>query len=162
MRKILPLVLLLALGSCSGSSHLKPHSKGSVKQAGIEASQAVLPKSLPPAAIFLGPNAWRTSPSEFCLQGSCRALTPQSARLIEGATGSPVFFSVSAPPLSAHLLIRSEGSAQSSTAPLEPGTAMVWQASVAPGAYSLELVANYATTQVTWPFALRLSSPSSG
>lgn len=169
MPRALIAVALLAVSACSGGSTVddlvrrqqgitaKPAS-GGAKPAATAAAAAVLPKNLPPASMFIGSASWRTGPSRYCRTDACTDLTPQKPSALLGPAGSPVLFSLSAAPLSATLEVAVPGGAVPTVVPLNPGTSMVWQASLAPGTYPVTLIAAYKEAVVSWPFALRLAA----
>ncbi|GAC1409874.1 MAG: hypothetical protein NVSMB57_02920 [Actinomycetota bacterium] len=159
--------LLGTVVSCTSGIHA-PAGKGSPPQgskpkaAGAVGSSAgpQLPKTLPPASIFIGSSTWRTVPSRYCLAGLCRPIPSSSPKVIDAPDGSPVFFSLSAAPVSARLEIHPLNAGPDAAAkvvPLDPGTAMVWQASMPEGTYPLTLIATYKQSEVAWPFSVHLS-----
>jgi hypothetical protein len=177
MRRIAPAVAaavcLLTLAACSGKGadsagarfQTEPQKKpakpaaSSAPKAG--AAGVVLPANLPPASMFVGSASWRTGPSRYCRDESCATLAPAAPSSLQAPAGAPVFFSLSAAPVRAQLDITVPGSDQPTSVGLNPGTAMVWQATLPAGVYPMTLTAAYKETVVSWPFSVRIASKPS-
>ncbi|HVL89664.1 MAG TPA: hypothetical protein VM841_05450 [Actinomycetota bacterium] len=166
LRPLLSLGVLLALVACSGGPSKDPRFTGA---AGEPAKTSVspeaeprqgsgeveLPGNLPPAAMFLGSGSHRTTPARYCVGEDCALLKPPAPPALEGPAESPVLFTLSAAPLRARLEVSAAGKAPEIVA-LTPGSSMSWQPAMPPGQYRLALTAIYDTTEVSWPFALKI------
>ncbi len=156
---------MAALSACSGgpkiSSGALPKPAQSKAAAARPSPSIALPRNLPPASMFVGPGSLRAAPSRYCVNGQCSDLARPRPAALEGPAGSPVMFSLSAAPVGARLEIGAGGASSPTVVGLNPGTAMVWQASMPPGTYPLSLVATYRESEVTWQFSLRVA-PGTG
>ncbi|MGH2626836.1 MAG: hypothetical protein ACRDHY_09325, partial [Anaerolineales bacterium] len=88
MRLLRPLsaaLALLALAGCSGGGEatkdggrFRPGSTGKPRAASQASRGVQLPRTLPPASMFVGSASHRTSPFRYCLRGECATLSPPS------------------------------------------------------------------------------------
>lgn len=157
-------VLSLALTACSGGpsgeatfgdDKARPPASPAATGAPSQAQGVALPANLPPASMFLADGSHRTGPVRYCRDGSCADLKPPAPPALEGPAGSPVLFSLSAPPVRARLDLAKPGAAAQQIS-LTPGSAIAWQPQLPAGGYRLTLTAVYDTTEVSWPFALKI------
>ena len=158
------IVVVFGVGACSGgpsgdAAFRTDGARAPVEPAATasqESSGAKLPRNLPPASMFLGAGSHRTTPVRYCIQGDCADLKPGAAPALEGPSGSPVLFSLSAAPRRAKLDVVKPGSSAPDAVALTPGSAIAWQPELPPGGYRLTLTAVYETTEVSWAFTLKI------
>lgn len=157
-------VLSLTLAACSGGpsgeatfgdAESKPPSSSDAKSTSPQPQNVALPANLPPASMFLAAGSHRTGPARYCLDGSCADLKPAAPPALEGPSGTPVLFTLSAPPVRVRLDVTKPGTAVQQVA-LTPGSSIAWQPQLPLGAYRLTLTAVYDSTEVSWPFALKI------
>lgn len=159
-------MILIALTACSGgpsgdarfradATGAPPATERPEDAAPARSGNVALPKNLPPAAMFLASGSHRTTPSRYCLDDDCAVLKPAPPPALEAPSEAPVLFTLSAAPLRARLEVAAPGNAPQIVA-LTPGSSMAWQPVVKPGSYRLTLTATYDTTEVSWPFAMKI------
>lgn len=165
IRLVLVVALAATLAACSGGPSGEATFTGeegtaertpTVKAAAEAASGVELPANLPPASMFLGDGSHRTGPVRYCLEGECADLKPAAPPPLEGSSGAPVLFTLSAAPLRAALEVVKPGASAPEKIALTPGSSIAWQPEVPPGTYRLTLTAVYDKTEVSWPFVLRI------